>query len=97
VLSNFISCATGITRLSRPELVAGLLGAKPSEVQDLTPLADLVVPPECRELVRGCRGRKYCAVQRDSACKLGRRERRLASVADGEQQHASRSVHLIVC
>jgi len=52
VLDNFISCATGITRLSRPELVTGLLGAKQSDMQDLTPLVDLVVPPECRELVR---------------------------------------------
>jgi hypothetical protein len=52
VLSNFISCATGITRLARPALLTGLLGAKQSEVQELTPLADLVVPPECRELVR---------------------------------------------
>jgi hypothetical protein len=53
VLSSFISCATGIQRLSRPELVNGLLGAKQSEVHELTPLADLVVPPECQELVRG--------------------------------------------
>lgn len=53
VLSSFISCATGIQRLSRPELVNGLLGAKQSEVHELTPLVDLVVPPECQELVRG--------------------------------------------
>jgi hypothetical protein len=52
VLNDFISCATGISRLSRPELVTGLLGAKHSETQELTPLTDLVVPPECRELVR---------------------------------------------
>lgn len=52
MLNNFISCVTGITRLLRPELVSGLLGAKQSDVQDATPLADLVVPPECTELVR---------------------------------------------
>lgn len=52
VLSSFISCATGIQRLSRSELVNGLLGAKQSEVHELTPLVDLVVPPECQELVR---------------------------------------------
>lgn len=31
--------------------MTGLLGAKQSDMQELTPLADLVVPPECKELV----------------------------------------------
>lgn len=54
MLNDFITCATNIRRLARPELVTGLLGAKQSEVQELTPIADLVVPPECKELVRLC-------------------------------------------
>jgi hypothetical protein len=43
-------------RLLRPELVTGLLSAKADELADLTPLVDLVVPPDAKELVRRGRG-----------------------------------------
>lgn len=42
-----------MTRLySRPELVSGVLGAKMEDLQEATPLADLVLGGDCEELVR---------------------------------------------
>lgn len=52
ILVGFNSCLTGISRLyCRPELVAGVLGAKMSDLQEATPLAELVIAGDTEELV----------------------------------------------
>lgn len=57
VLLEFNSCVTSIRRLySRSELVSGVLGAKAGDLQEATPLAELVIAGDLEELVGWLRG-----------------------------------------
>jgi hypothetical protein len=52
---------TSISRLySRPELVSGVLGARTSDLQEATPLAELVIAGDLEELV-GCLRSLFCS------------------------------------
>jgi hypothetical protein len=52
ILLGFNSCVTSISRLySRPELVSEVLGAKTSDLQEATPLAELIIAGDLEELV----------------------------------------------
>ncbi|WIA13579.1 hypothetical protein OEZ85_007146 [Tetradesmus obliquus] len=65
VLLEFNSCVTSIRRLySRPELVSGVLGAKAGDLQEATPLAELVIAGDLEELVNATKAAMDVALAR---------------------------------
>ena len=52
-LSSYLACATTISRLyGEPMLASGVLGSKPGDLDESTPMAELVTGADYEELVR---------------------------------------------